>query len=237
MPLIRDSAVVVRTHKLGEADRIVVLLTEGRGRLRSVAKGVRRTGSKFGSRLEPGSHVAVQLHEGRSELLIVTQVERIDTYSKSRADLDRMAAVAAILEVAEQLGTDGGRDSALYRKTVGVLRTIEERPGPLVVPAFFLRLLQSDGVGFELTRCVSCGERAELVAIDPVAGGAQCRSCATGMALSADALGVLRAVSDGRVNDVLADAPVAVGEVTRVAQVAMETHLERRLRVPGATGW
>ena len=237
MPLIRDSAVVVRTHKLGEADRIIVLLTEGRGKIRSVAKGVRRTGSKFGSRLDPGSHVAVQLHEGRSELLIVTQAERIDTFSTTRSDLDRLAAVAATLEMAEQLATDGGRDQPLYRKTVGVLRTIEQRPGPLVVPAFFLRLLQADGVGFELTRCVSCGEVAELVAIDPSVGGAQCRSCATGMALSADALAVLRAISEGRVNDVLAAAPVAAGEVGRVAQVAMETHLERRLRVPGATGW
>ena len=89
----------------------------------------------------------------------------------------------------------------------------------------------------ELERCVSCGERAELVAVDPAVGGAQCRSCATGMALGVDALGVLRAVSEGRVNDVLGSAPVAAGEVARVAQVSMEAHLERRLRVPGATGW
>ncbi|MEZ5380807.1 MAG: DNA repair protein RecO [Microthrixaceae bacterium] len=237
MPLIRDSAVVVRTHKLGEADRIVVLVTEGRGKMRAVAKGVRRTASKFGSRLEPGSHVAVQLHEGRSELLIVTQAVRIDTFTATRTDLDRMAAVAATLEVAEHLAAEGGADVALYRRTVGVLRTIEERPGPLVVPAFFLRLLQADGVGLELTRCVSCGEVAQLVAIDPTVGGAQCRSCATGMALSAEAFGVLRAVADGRVNEVLAGEPVAAGEVGRVAQVAMEAHLERRLRVPGATGW
>ncbi len=237
MPLIRDSAVVLRTHKLGEADRIIVLMTEGRGKVRAVAKGVRRTASKFGSRLEPGGHVAVQLHEGRSELLIVTQAVRIDTFSESRADLDRMAAVAATLEAVEHLSNEGGRDTPLYRMCVGVLRTIEERPGPLVVPAFYLRLLQADGVGLELERCVSCGERAELVAVDPAVGGAQCRSCATGMALGADALGVLRAVSEGRVNDVLGSAPVAAGEVARVAQVSMEAHLERRLRVPGATGW
>jgi DNA repair protein RecO (recombination protein O) len=237
MPLIRDTAVVVRTHKLGEADRIVVLVTEGRGKVRAVAKGVRRTASKFGSRLEPGSHVAVQLHEGRSELMIVTQAVRIDTFSATRTDLDRMAAVAATLEVAEHLAAEGGVDVALYRRTVGVLRTIEERPGPLVVPAFFLRLLQADGVGLELARCVSCGEVAQLVAIDPTVGGAQCRSCATGMALSAEAFGVLRAVADGRVNEVLGGEPVAAGEVGRVAQVAMEAHLERRLRVPGATGW
>ena len=149
----------------------------------------------------------------------------------------RIAAVAATLEAVEHLSNEGGRDTRLYRMCVGVLRTIEERPGPLVVPAFYLRLLQADGVGLELERCVSCGERAELVAVDPAVGGAQCRSCASGMALGADALGVLRAVSEGRVNDVLGSAPVAAGEVARVAQVSMEAHLERRLRVPGATGW
>ncbi|MCB0996392.1 MAG: DNA repair protein RecO, partial [Acidimicrobiales bacterium] len=80
MSLYRDSAVVLRTHKLGEADRIVVLMTRESGKVRAVAKGVRRTGSKFGSRLEPGSYAALQLHEGRGELDIVTQAETIESF-------------------------------------------------------------------------------------------------------------------------------------------------------------
>ena len=66
MPLYRDEAIVLRTHKLGEADRIITLLTRRTGRVRAVAKGVRRTKSKFGARLEPGTHVDLQLYEGRS---------------------------------------------------------------------------------------------------------------------------------------------------------------------------
>ena len=77
MSLVRDTGVVLRTWKLGEADRIVVLMTKGRGKVRAVAKGVRKTRSKFGSRLEPLSHVRVQLYEGRGELLTVTQAESV----------------------------------------------------------------------------------------------------------------------------------------------------------------
>ena len=77
VPLYRDEAVVLRTHKLGEADRIITLLTRQHGRVRAVAKGVRRTTSRFGSRLEPFTHVDLQLAEGRN-LDIVTQAETID---------------------------------------------------------------------------------------------------------------------------------------------------------------
>ena len=85
MSLYRDVAVVLRTHKLGEADRVVVLLCRSTGKVRAVAKGVRRTKSKFGSRLEPGSHVEVQLHEGRGELDLVTQAETVESRPASRA--------------------------------------------------------------------------------------------------------------------------------------------------------
>ncbi|MFN7148703.1 MAG: DNA repair protein RecO, partial [Microthrixaceae bacterium] len=98
MSLYRDTAIVLRTHKLGEADRIVVLLTRGHGKVRGVAKGVRRTTSKFGSRLEPGSHIQVQLHEGRGELDIVTQAETVEPYRRTREDLSRLSRASSLLE-------------------------------------------------------------------------------------------------------------------------------------------
>ncbi len=91
MGLYRDQGVVLRTYKLGEADRIVVILTRGHGKVRAVAKGVRKTKSRFGGRLEPASHVDLLLYEGRGELDIVTQAESIDHFRALRDDLDRLA--------------------------------------------------------------------------------------------------------------------------------------------------
>ena len=106
MPLYRDEAVVLRTQKLGEADRIVTLLTRRHGRVRAVAKGVRRTGSRFGSRVEPFMHVDLQLHEGRS-LDVVTQAETIEPYGERIAnDYARYTAGTAVLETAERLTSE-----------------------------------------------------------------------------------------------------------------------------------
>src|SRR4051795_1729224 len=85
VPLYRDEAVVLRVHKLGEADRIVTLLTRRYGRVRAVGKGVRRTTSRFGARLEPFSHVDIQMHLGRS-LDVVTQVESLHAYGERIVD-------------------------------------------------------------------------------------------------------------------------------------------------------
>ena len=87
MALYRDHGIVLRTHKLDEADRIITFMTERHGKVRAVAKGVRKTKSKFGARLEPTSHVALQLYEGR-ELDIVTQAESVDHFKAIREDLD-----------------------------------------------------------------------------------------------------------------------------------------------------
>ena len=97
VPLIRDEGVVLRCHKLGEADRIITVLTRDRGRVRAVAKGVRRTSSSFGSRLEPLGHIDVQFHTGRS-LEIVTQVETIDSFgARLCADYGRWTAGQAMV--------------------------------------------------------------------------------------------------------------------------------------------
>ena len=103
MPLYRDEGVVLRTHKLGEADRIITLLTREHGRVRAVAKGVRRTSSKFGARLEPFMHIDVQLYIGKS-LDIVTQVETLNAFARPLAiDYQRYTAGTAMLETAERL--------------------------------------------------------------------------------------------------------------------------------------
>ena len=106
MPLYRDEAVVLRTHKLGEADRIITLLTRQHGRVRAVAKGVRRTTSRWGSRLEPFTHVDLQLAEGRN-LDVVTQAESLDPFAgRLGEDYDRYTAGTVMLETAERLVTE-----------------------------------------------------------------------------------------------------------------------------------
>lgn len=231
MKLYRDTGVVLRTYRLGEADRIVVVFTEHHGKVRAVAKGIRKTQSKFGARLEPASHVKLLLHKGR-DLDIVNQAELVEAPVQMRGDLDRLTQAMAALEVVDQLSLDREPDAHRYRMLVGVLRTLEDRPSPLVVPAFFWKLLMADGVRPELDVCVACGdETAPLVAFDSDQGGVLCRSCRRGTSVSTAALALMRQVLGGELNAALA-APVtpATHEVAHLATRFMEHHLERRLR-------
>ena len=141
----RAHGIVLRTYKLGEADRIVVLLTAERGMVRAVAKGVRKTRSKFGSRLEPMSHVALQLHEGRSDLHLVTQVESIDHFRPIREDLDRLAKGMSMLEAVDQVALPDEPVPELYRMLLGALRTLAANDTELVTAGFVLKLLTREG--------------------------------------------------------------------------------------------
>ena len=232
--LYRDTGVVLRTYKLGEADRIVVFLTEEHGKVRAVAKGVRKTMSKFGARLEPMSHVKLLLYRGK-ELDIVSQAESVEPLAPMLSSLDRASQGIAVLEAADQLGLEREPNPQLYRMVVGVLRTIAVRPAPLVVPAFYWKLLSAEGLRPELDVCVRCGESpddgVELVAFDLEEGGTLCRSCRSGGAISAPALDLLRMILGGRLNDALAtpDGP-ATHEVGVLATRALEHHIERRLK-------
>lgn len=231
MSLYRDAAIVLRTYKLGEADRIVVLLTRRGGKVRSVAKGVRRTRSKFGSRLEPGSYIDVQLHEGRGDLDIVTQAETLSNHRRTREDLRRLTHASALLEAVDQLALDREPNRRLFDMLIGGLRTIEEEDPALVVGAFYLKLLSNEGVEPELSSCIECrsSDGPFVWAVD--AGGIRCRSCGSGRVISDDALSVSRAVLGGglRAALTLPDGPV-VHEVEDFAARSLEAHMERRLR-------
>jgi len=234
--LYRDEGVVLRTYKLGEADRIVVLATREHGKVRAVAKGVRKTRSKFGARLEPLSRVALQLYEGRG-LDTITQAEGIDAFRSIRDDLDRYAAAMVVLEVVDQLSMEGEPAAHRYRMLVGVLRTLADNDNPLVVPAFELKVLAHEGLGLEVDRCVSCGAGDPLVAIDLIGGGMRCPGCRQGRAVSPEALRLLRAVLGGGLASVLAEPPSpAAAEVAAIATEAVEQLIERRLRTPGVLG-
>jgi len=228
--LHRDEAIVLRTYKLGEADRIVVLLTRGRGKVRAVAKGVRKTRSKFGARLEPTSHIAVQLYEGR-ELDIVTQADSLDHFRTIRDDLDRITRASAMLETADQLAQEGQVNPRLFQMLLGALRTLAGSDSEVVVPAFFWKVLALEGYRPEVDVCVSCGGDGPLVAFDLESGGTLCRDCRRGGAVSPEAVELLRQILGGRLNEALATPDSSIThEVDHLATRAVEYHLERRLR-------
>ncbi len=230
MTLYRDSGVVLRTYRLGEADRIVVLMTAQHGKVRAVAKGVRKPKSRFGARLEPLSHVAMLLYEGRS-LDIVSQAESLDHFRAVREDLDRLTRAMALLEVVDQVAQEREPNARLYQMLVGALRALAAHSAPLLVPAFYWKVLAAEGMRPELDACVSCGSPEPLVAFDVGEGGVLCRTCRRGRAIGDDALGLLRRLLGGELVGVLAEpASPATHEVEVLATEAMEHHLERRLR-------
>jgi DNA repair protein RecO (recombination protein O) len=179
----RDDGIVLRTQKLGEADRIITVLGHKTGRIRAVAKGVRRTKSRFGARLEPFTHVDLMLHPGRS-LDIITQAEVIRPYGEPLAgDYPRYTAGVAMLETAERF-TPVEKEPALRQLLllIGGLRALSEAEHDprLVLDAFLLRSLAIAGYAPALEECARCGAPARdrrLPAFAIAAGGLVCASC------------------------------------------------------------
>jgi DNA repair protein RecO (recombination protein O) len=241
--LFRDTGVVLRTYRLGEADRIIVFMTEHHGKVRAVAKGIRRTQSKFGARLEPLTHVDLLLWQGRSDLDIVNQVEVLDTFRAVREDLSRVAKGIALLEVTDQMAQERHPDAQLYAMLVGALRALSDpaTDPTLLAPSFFLKALVLEGALPVLDSCAACGESdgaVELVAFDLVQGGTLCRSHRSGRPMSPAALALLRRILGGDLAAVLkGPPPAAADEVAELATEAMEAHLDRRIRsVRSASG-
>ncbi len=233
----RDEGVVLRTYKLGEADRIVVLMTQQHGKVRAVAKGVRKTKSKFGARLEPASQVHLALYEGRSELQTISDAEIIESNRELREGFGLYTHTVPMLEAVDQIAQDHEPDPTLYRMLTRALRTLDQRRTPLVTTAFFWKLLAHSGFEPRLEACARCDATESLRAFSLEIGGVVCRDCARGggAALSAEALELMRRMLGGRLNEALAE-PMgdSAYEVQRLALGALEHQIERRLRSAAA---
>lgn len=230
MALYRDEGVVVRTMRLGEADRIVTLVTPEHGKVRAVAKGVRRTKSRIGARLEPLGHVSLLAWRGR-ELDVVTQVEALETFRGVREDLDLLAQALTMLEVADQVAVERHPMQAVFALLVGALRALERTGSPSTLGAFCWKLLVAEGVGPIVEACARCGTAGPLVAFDAGEGGLLCRTCRRGQAVSPGAVALVRRVLGGDLAAVLAEEHGPTGdEMERLATSAVEHHLDRRLR-------
>jgi DNA repair protein RecO (recombination protein O) len=233
--LYRDDGVVLRVQKLGEADRIVTLLTRRTGRVRAVAKGVRRTKSKFGASLEPFSHVDCQLYAGR-ELDIVTQAEIVSPYgAEIVGDYGRYTAGTAMLETAERLTAEEREPSMrLFLLLVGGLKALSEgaHEPVLVLDAFVLRALAASGYEPSLDACARCGVEGPHRFFAPASGGAVCGDCRPAGAVtpSREAMALLSALLGS--DWITADSSETRHRREGSGMVAayLQWHLERGLR-------
>ncbi len=231
MTTYKDEGVVLKTMRLGEADRIITLLTAGHGKVRAVAKGVRKTKSRFGARLEPTNNLALMCWQGR-ELDIVTQVEVLDHFEGIRRDLDRLEGAMVALEAVDQIAQERHPSSEMHSMLVGALRVLDQRGSVLTITAFLWKLLALDGSMPVLDCCARCSSKeAALVAFDILEGGLLCSECRSGVPITPGAVSLLRMVLGGRLAAALDEpASEATRELSRLATRTMEAHIERRLR-------
>ncbi|MDQ1615096.1 MAG: repair protein RecO [Actinomycetota bacterium] len=233
--LYRDEGVVLRTQKLGEADRIITLLTREHGRIRAVAKGVRRTKSKFGARLEPFMHVDLQIYEGRS-LDIVQQAESLATYGERIcADYGRYTAGTAMLETAERLTSEENEPAVQhFLLLVGGLRTLADgaQPASLVLDAFLIRSLAVAGYAASFEDCAQCARPGPHSYFNVAAGGAVCPDCRPpgSVTPAAGTLVLLSALLTGDWAAAGASEARHRREASGLASAYLQWHLERGLR-------
>lgn len=240
--LYRDEGVVLKTIKLGEADRIVTLFTRANGKVRAVAKGIRKTKSRFGARLEPYTQVALLIYSGRT-LDTITQADIVEPFTGLRADYARLTAAAALAETVEKITPDRESAYSTYALLLGGLSALADTGRGTngtgthggqgtVVPAFLAKILSLSGYHPQLSACASCSGRGELRFFSPCLGGAICDVCRA-EDRGAVHLGAARvrlmahllAADFGQRAE-----PDAILEITQALRRYAEYHIERPLR-------
>ncbi|GLW87619.1 DNA repair protein RecO [Actinokineospora globicatena] len=233
--LYRDTGVVLRVQKLGEADRIITLITQKHGKVRAVAKGVRRTTSRLGARVEPFAHVDVQFYTGRT-LDVITQVQTIDAFGAGIVgDYQRYTAACAVLETADRMSAEEGEPVLrLYLLVAGALRALAdgERDASLVLDAFLLRAMAFAGWSPAITECARCGDPGPHRAFSVHAGGSVCPRCKPPGSASPpiEVLRLLDALANGRWDSADASGESTRREASGLVAALLQWHLERQLR-------
>jgi len=244
MPPYKEQGIVLRSYKLGEADKIMTIMTQGSGKVRAVAKGIRKTKSRFGARLEPFTHVDLMLYRGRGTLDTVTQAEIIAPHMSIRNDLALFAAGETMLEAVDRVAEEHERNVRLTLLLLSGCRALDAAPEDpaAVAESFMLKLLSLSGFHPSLTACAICGDRDPQL-WDAGLGGAVCGRCAERGAgpcsrAALEHLAALATVDLGDAGAVLQpDARVRVAPEARVRKESRallygfaEYHLERRMK-------
>jgi DNA repair protein RecO (recombination protein O) len=244
---VHTEAIVLRSLRYGEADRIMHLYTPRRGRVSAIAKGVRRARSRFGGRLEPFFRLQLDLHEGRGELLTVTGAQTVDAYPRLRSDARALDAAARACDAVGRLFETDEPHPGVYNLLCRRLALLDEgagrtsshsgRAGALV---FRLKLMLAAGLAPQLAACVSCGEREHLVGFSGSAGGAVCGTCwpntsgdrtcsVVGFPLAPDAYTFMTEALGAPLADVPDASEQALGQVERAVGETLEHHANVRL--------
>jgi DNA repair protein RecO (recombination protein O) len=229
--LYKDEGIVLKTIKLGESDRIVTIFTRSNGKVRAVAKGIRKTKSRFGGRLEPFTRAQLLIYQGRN-LDTITSADILTSFDDVRTEYFRLLAAASMVELVDKIPPERERAANVYALLFAGLMSLGNGGGPSVVPAFMVKLLSISGYHPQLHACAGCGHVGDLVAFSAALGGAACASCVlddpAAIVLSperVEMMSVLLASDFGGGGD-----PVAVGELTGALKSYAEYHLERPLR-------
>ena len=234
---LKTEAIVLRSIRYGEADRVLHLYTPGRGRVSAIAKGVRKTRSRFGGRLEPFFRLQLILHEGRSDLMTVTSAETVAAHPRLREDARALDGAARACEAVGRVFDDGDPHAGVFHLLAKQLALLDGDPARATranALAFRLKLLLAAGFAPHLGGCAGCGEREHLVGFSGAAGGVVCGACeANAFALDQEAHDFL-VDALGRP---LADAPDATDRALAQAERAiletLEHHAHLRLRPVG----
>jgi len=232
---LKSEALVLGSRRLGEADRVLALYTRERGRLSAVAKGIRRTRSRMGGRLEPFSLVHLVLYAGRGSLYTVTGVDTIRTFQPVRDSLFRMEEGARLLEAVRRLFPEEEQNPAafnlLVRGVAGLAAAGDRASAALVVLAIRLKLLLASGYLPELDSCVSCGSGERLCGFRPSQGGVLCTQCFSAGAhdcflVSPEGLMALRALLERPLSEVgqLGLSAAAADEAERILSQTLAYH-------------
>jgi DNA repair protein RecO (recombination protein O) len=238
---VSTDAIVLRSIRFGEADRILHLYTPDRGRVGAIAKGVRRARSRFGGRLEPFFRLRIELHEGRGELMTVTGAHTIEGHARLRGDVRALDAAARACDAVARLFDTSEAHPAVFNLLSRELllldqraqdRSTEERSvsSRAAALAFRLKLMHAAGLAPQLDCCADCGERDRLVGFSGAAGGVVCGACEAGsFPLGAEAHQFMCAA----LARPLSDSPVAseqsLGQVDSAISATLEHHAHVRL--------
>jgi DNA repair protein RecO (recombination protein O) len=233
----RDRGVVLRGHPLGEKDRILHLFTEGNGKVRAVAKGVRRPGSRFGGRLEPYGVVDLELHRGRT-LDVIQQVEIVESNASLRSDHVRSAAAAVMVELVDLVAAEGEADPALMLQLRSGLAALEAEPDDpsVFVDAVLLRVASVVGFHVFTDACARCRAPGPHAFLSVVGGGTLCADCATAgtRAVGLDVIEAVRLLGArgewSGLPTLARERPEARRTASSYARAFVEHHLDRRLR-------
>jgi len=234
---VKTEAVVLRSMRYGEADRILHLYTPARGRVSAIAKGVRRARSRFGGRLEPFFRLNIELHEGRSELLTVTGAQTIDGYARLRGDARALDAAARACDAVGRLFETSEPHAGVFNLLCRQLMLLDQRAGAgaggdgrAAALAFRLKLLLAAGLAPALGACASCGEREHLVGFSGAAGGVVCAACEAGsFPLGEDAHGFMVDALARSLSEPPSAPERALGQVERAISATLEHHAHLRL--------